>query len=213
MRLCFSFPSSYVPSRLLPSPSSSSLLFLTRTLLTFPHPFPRHNSAEESARYLTLYKSLERRPPDLIRERVDDSYMAHLTAALTSVRGVNKTDCTTLVSNFGVRPFSSLPLFPFPRRLSSAFALSLIQTPDPPPLSSHRDLQSFSKILLAPPSSLSALPGLGDKKVKRLRDAFSSPFQLGSAGEKKRKREEKEERERRTGEARRRGEGGERELN
>lgn len=38
----------------------------------------------------------------MIRERVDDSYMAHLTSALTSVRGVNKTDVTTLVSNFGV---------------------------------------------------------------------------------------------------------------
>lgn len=41
--------------------------------------------------------------------------MAHVTSALTSVRGVNKTDVTTLVSNFGVRaccsfcPFSRSP--------------------------------------------------------------------------------------------------------
>ncbi|GAA5824406.1 hypothetical protein JCM11251_000408 [Rhodosporidiobolus azoricus] len=119
-------------------------------------------SAQEAGRYLELYKSLERKPPDLIRERVDDSYMAHLTSALTSVRGVNKTDVVTLVSNFG----------------------------------------SFDKILLAPSSTLSSLPGLGDKKVKRLRDAFTAPFQL-SSGKKKRK----------IGEAEKRGEKGERVLN
>ncbi|BGP17304.1 hypothetical protein JCM10213_009092 [Rhodosporidiobolus nylandii] len=127
-------------------------------------------SAQEAAQYLTLYKSLERKPPDLIRERVDDSYMAHLTSALTSVRGVNKTDVVTLVSNFG----------------------------------------SFEKILLAPPSSLSLLPGLGDKKVKRLRDAFTAPFQLNSPAMKKRR---EEERRLRTSEAARRGEAGENELN
>lgn len=60
-------------------------------------------SAQEAGRYLETYKSFERKPPDLIRERVDDSYMAHMTSALTSVRGVNKTDVTTLISNFGVR--------------------------------------------------------------------------------------------------------------
>jgi len=58
--------------------------------------------AQEVGRYLETYKQFERKPPDLIKERVDDSYMAHLTSALTSVKGVNKTDVTTLVSNFGV---------------------------------------------------------------------------------------------------------------
>ncbi|GAA5882028.1 hypothetical protein JCM8547_007640 [Rhodosporidiobolus lusitaniae] len=135
-------------------------------------------TAQEAGRYLELYKSLERKPPDLIRERVDDSYMAHLTSALTSVKGVNKTDVTTLISNFG----------------------------------------SFEKILLAPASSLSALPGVGDKKVKRLRDAFTSPFQLNNTPAKKKRLEK--ERQGRTSEAARRGEargggGGERgnELN
>lgn len=52
---------------------------------------------------METYKQFERKPPDLIKERVDNSYMAHMTSALTSVRGVNKTDVTTLVSNFGVR--------------------------------------------------------------------------------------------------------------
>ncbi|GAA5968496.1 hypothetical protein JCM3765_006714 [Sporobolomyces pararoseus] len=93
-------------------------------------------SAQEVGRYLETYKQFERKPPDLIKERVDDSYMAHLTSALTSVRGVNKTDVTTLVSNFG----------------------------------------SFEKIVNAPSAQLSNLPGLGDKKVKRLRDAFTGSF-------------------------------------
>ncbi|GAA5987056.1 hypothetical protein JCM11641_007824 [Rhodosporidiobolus odoratus] len=127
-------------------------------------------TAQEAGQYLTLYKSLERKPPDLIRERVDDSYMAHLTSALTSVKGVNKTDCVTLVSNFG----------------------------------------SFDKILTAPSSSLSLLPGLGDKKVKRLRDAFTSPFQLNSPAQKKRREKEKQLR---TSEAARRAERGENEIN
>ncbi|GAA5864029.1 hypothetical protein JCM1840_000674 [Sporobolomyces johnsonii] len=101
-------------------------------------------SAQEVGRYLETYKQFERKPPDLIKERVDDSYMAHLTSALTSVRGVNKTDVTTLLSNFG----------------------------------------SFEKIVNAPAASLSTLPGLGDKKVKRLRDAFTGSF---TAKAKKRK--------------------------
>lgn len=59
-------------------------------------------STAEVARYLELYKQFERKPPDLIKQRTDDSYIAHLTQALTSVRGVNKTDVTTLASHFGV---------------------------------------------------------------------------------------------------------------
>lgn len=121
-------------------------------------------SAQEAGRYLESYKLYERKPPDLIRERVDDSYMAHMTSALTSVRGVNKTDVTTLVSNFG----------------------------------------SFSSIVLASPAALSNLPGLGDKKVRRLREAFTAPFTL-QARNKKRKVA--------VGEAEKRGEGGERVLN
>ncbi|GAA5859932.1 hypothetical protein JCM5353_005651 [Sporobolomyces roseus] len=115
-------------------------------------------SAQEVGRYLETYKQFERKPPDLIKERVDDSYMAHLTSALTSVKGVNKTDVTTLVSNFG----------------------------------------SFEKIVNAPSASLSNLPGLGDKKVKRLRDAFTGNFTV----KKKRK-----------GNAEKRAEEGRQELN
>ncbi|GJN91413.1 hypothetical protein Rhopal_004434-T1 [Rhodotorula paludigena] len=58
-------------------------------------------SAQEAGRYLETYKQFERKPPDLIRERTDDSYQAHLQSALTQVNSVNKTDVTTLISNFG----------------------------------------------------------------------------------------------------------------
>lgn len=59
--------------------------------------------APEAARTLALFKTFEKRPPDLIKERVDSSHMAHLTAALTAVKGINKTDVTTLTTTFGVR--------------------------------------------------------------------------------------------------------------
>ncbi|GAA6002798.1 DNA repair protein RAD10 [Rhodotorula paludigena] len=123
-------------------------------------------SAQEAGRYLETYKQFERKPPDMIRERTDDSYQAHLQSALTQVNSVNKTDVTTLISNFG----------------------------------------SFSKIVTAPAAQLSTLPGLGDKKVRRLREAFTSPFVLqGGSGAKRRKTA--------PGAAEKRGEKGERVLN
>jgi len=93
-------------------------------------------SNQELARYLTLYKSFERRPPDLIRERVEKDYMSQLNSVLTTVRGVNRTDVITLASNFG----------------------------------------SLKRMAVATPEELSLCPGLGEKKVKRLKEAFSQPF-------------------------------------
>ncbi|BGP49234.1 ssDNA endonuclease and repair protein rad10 [Rhodotorula kratochvilovae] len=119
-------------------------------------------TSQEAGRYLEAYKQFERKPPDLIRERTDASYTAHMAAALTEVRGVNKTDVTTLMSSLG----------------------------------------TFAKIVTAPASQLSTLPGLGDKKVRRLREAFTAPFVVGA----KRRRTG-------PGEAEKRGEGGERVLN
>lgn len=101
-------------------------------------------SSAEVARYIELYKQYERKPPDLIKQRTDDSYLSHLTQALTSVRGVNKTDVTTLASHYG----------------------------------------TFAQIVQAPAESLAALPGLGDKKVKRLRDAFEGSLVVGARGRK-----------------------------
>ncbi|KAK4054093.1 ssDNA endonuclease and repair protein rad10 [Microbotryomycetes sp. JL201] len=103
-------------------------------------------TAAEAAKYLEMYKQLERKAPDVIKERVDSSYISHLTSALTSIRGVNKTDVVTLASNFG----------------------------------------TFKNIVSAPAETLMTLPGLGDKKVKRLRDAFESPFLVQQAQAKRR---------------------------
>lgn len=58
-------------------------------------------SAQEAGRYLETYKSFENKPPDLIKERVDNDYLSKLTDCLTSIRGVNKTDVVTLASTFG----------------------------------------------------------------------------------------------------------------
>ncbi|RKP40058.1 restriction endonuclease type II-like protein [Dimargaris cristalligena] len=58
-------------------------------------------SSEEAGRYIETFKALEHKPPDMIREKVEDAYLPRLTDCLTSVRPVNKTDVVTLVSNFG----------------------------------------------------------------------------------------------------------------
>ncbi|SGY13657.1 BQ5605_C010g05934 [Microbotryum silenes-dioicae] len=117
-------------------------------------------STQECSRYLELYKQFERKAPDLIKERVDDSYMSHLTSALTSVKGVNKTDVTTLASNCLV----SSQLKSHHTRILDADAR----------LDGRG--QTFRNIVTASPDALAALPGLGDKKVRRLRDAFEGSF-------------------------------------
>ncbi|KAI9597632.1 restriction endonuclease type II-like protein [Syncephalis fuscata] len=57
-------------------------------------------SAEEAGRYIETFKAYEHRPPDAIRERVDDIYLAKLTKFLTGVKSITKTDVLTLVSHF-----------------------------------------------------------------------------------------------------------------
>lgn len=102
-------------------------------------------TAQEAGRYLELFKSFERKPPDLIRAPVDDDYMSHLTSALTSIKSVNKTDVATLSSSLG----------------------------------------SFAKIVTASAGTLGSLPGLGDKKVKRIRDACEATFVVRSEPKRK----------------------------
>ncbi|KAJ1304954.1 hypothetical protein OPQ81_006086 [Rhizoctonia solani] len=58
-------------------------------------------SVEEAGQYLATYKLYEFKSHQLIRERVDADYQSVLRAALTTVRGVNKTDVMTLKTNFG----------------------------------------------------------------------------------------------------------------
>ncbi|KAG0151937.1 hypothetical protein CROQUDRAFT_129742 [Cronartium quercuum f. sp. fusiforme G11] len=58
-------------------------------------------SNAEAARYIQLFKSFERKPPDLIKERTDQTYLTQLSSVLTTVNGLNKTDVLTLASSFG----------------------------------------------------------------------------------------------------------------
>ncbi|CAE6491280.1 unnamed protein product [Rhizoctonia solani] len=58
-------------------------------------------SVEEAGQYLATYKLYEFKSHQLIKEKVDADYQSVLRAALTTVRGVNKTDVMTLKTNFG----------------------------------------------------------------------------------------------------------------
>ncbi|KAJ3030123.1 UNVERIFIED_CONTAM: Excision repair cross-complementation group 1 [Siphonaria sp. JEL0065] len=58
-------------------------------------------SAEEAGKYLETFKVFEFKPPDLIKERVDEDDFSKLSDCLSQVKSVNKTDVVTLVSNFG----------------------------------------------------------------------------------------------------------------
>lgn len=55
---------------------------------------------QECARYLETYKAYENKPADNIRGRTDEDYLSRLQAAMTCVRGVNRTDVLTLGAAF-----------------------------------------------------------------------------------------------------------------
>ena len=61
---------------------------------------PLHACVQECARYLETYKAYETKPADLIQGRTDEDYLSKLNAALTAVRGVNRTDVLTLAGAF-----------------------------------------------------------------------------------------------------------------
>ncbi|CAE6433774.1 unnamed protein product [Rhizoctonia solani] len=58
-------------------------------------------SVEEVGKYIATYKLYEFKSHQLIQERVEVDYQSVLRAALTTVRGVNRTDVMTLKTNFG----------------------------------------------------------------------------------------------------------------
>lgn len=58
-------------------------------------------SAEDAGKIIETYKSYEKKPPDGIMERNDSAPHQKLISALTTVRSVNKTDATTLLTTFG----------------------------------------------------------------------------------------------------------------
>ena len=49
---------------------------------------------------METYKSYETKPADAIQGRTDEDYLSRLNSALTTVRGVNKTDVLTLGATF-----------------------------------------------------------------------------------------------------------------
>ncbi|XP_039601893.1 DNA excision repair protein ERCC-1 [Polypterus senegalus] len=57
-------------------------------------------SPEEAGRYLETYKSYEKKPADLLMERVEQDFLSKVTDCLTTVKSVNKTDTVTLLSTF-----------------------------------------------------------------------------------------------------------------
>ncbi|NWQ71854.1 ERCC1 protein, partial [Neopipo cinnamomea] len=58
-------------------------------------------SPEEAGRYLETYKAYEQKPPDLLKERVEQDFLSRMTDCLTSVKSVNRTDVLSLLSAFG----------------------------------------------------------------------------------------------------------------
>ncbi|XP_034108444.1 DNA excision repair protein ERCC-1 [Drosophila nasuta] len=58
-------------------------------------------NAEEAGKIIETYKQFEKRPPDLIMERVESNPHQKLVAALTNIKPVNKTDAVTLLQIFG----------------------------------------------------------------------------------------------------------------
>ncbi|KAM6289235.1 DNA excision repair protein ERCC-1 [Aegotheles albertisi] len=58
-------------------------------------------SPEEAGRYLETFKAFEQKPPDLLKERVDQDFLSRMTDCITSVKAVNRTDVLSLLSTFG----------------------------------------------------------------------------------------------------------------
>lgn len=56
---------------------------------------------QECARYLETMKSYETKSADAIQGRTEEDYLSRLNAAMTGVRGVNRTDVLTLGRTFG----------------------------------------------------------------------------------------------------------------
>uniref|UniRef100_A0A1B6EDB3 ERCC1-like central domain-containing protein n=1 Tax=Clastoptera arizonana TaxID=38151 RepID=A0A1B6EDB3_9HEMI len=58
-------------------------------------------NAEEAGLILETYKIFQNKPPDLIMEHKESDPHLKLVNALSSIKSVNKTDATTLLSTFG----------------------------------------------------------------------------------------------------------------
>ncbi|KAI5735004.1 hypothetical protein M8J77_013052 [Diaphorina citri] len=78
-----------------------ALKYLTRVCLLCDLTLMLAWSPEEAGEMIETYKVFENKPPDLIMEKQDVDPHSKLVSALTTIRSVNKTDATTLLSTFG----------------------------------------------------------------------------------------------------------------
>ena len=151
-------------------------------------------SWEEAARYVESFKVFEAKAPTAIMERMNEGdYLLRHADVLTAVRSINKTDSSTLASNFGtLKALVRLP--PRKRRAGAPGAAhwgggstrTLLLRLAPPTASAPASRQaSFCARSLsttrahqatASREELALCPGLGGKKVERLYAALHAPF-------------------------------------
>lgn len=118
-------------------------------------------SNEEAGRYLETFKAYENKPPDAIKAKVEDGYLARLTNFLTSVKGVNKTDVVNLASGVGVSGTDLAISKDCPDELLSP--------------------QPLKNIIQASQAELIAIPGFGETKANKLYAALRTPFRIDHA--------------------------------
>ncbi|EIM19109.1 DNA repair protein rad10 [Wallemia mellicola CBS 633.66] len=58
-------------------------------------------SPQQAGHYLSLYLQLDNKPPDSLREKSSTDYHSMVANALTTVKGINKTDVYQLLTRFG----------------------------------------------------------------------------------------------------------------
>ncbi|EEB07724.2 DNA repair endonuclease Swi10 [Schizosaccharomyces japonicus yFS275] len=58
-------------------------------------------SSAEAARYIETYKAFEFAAPTNIMERPSTDYLERVQNTFTSIRGINKSDCLSLIAHFG----------------------------------------------------------------------------------------------------------------
>ena len=122
---------------------------------------------QECARYLETIKVYETKSADAIQGRTEEDYLSRFTAAMTTVRGVNRTDVLTLG-----RAFGSLAGALSVRALCAWSCLGMSA-------SAHHQAcypLMFAVLTQAAPEEMATCPGFGPTKVRRLQECFHEPF-------------------------------------
>ena len=119
---------------------------------------------QECARYLETVKVYETKAPDAIQGRTEEDYLSRFTAAITTVRGVNRTDVLTLGRTFGSLAGTMQVV-----RASQQDACNVAAPSIGNPYRAFCCLQAASQ-------EMSTCPGIGPTKVRRLHECFHEPF-------------------------------------